>query len=117
MADKRSGEKQKGEIIEKNCIFSKENVNMGHQPEFDYLKTLGVFCITTAHVYLHYNINGYLYSLVYYLCTILTAGALMILMGIGMKYSRHHEPKNYFERAFVLLTMGQYLNILRDSLL
>ena len=40
----------------------------------------------------------------------------MILMGIGMKYSRHHEPKHYLSRAFVLLTMGQYLNIIRDSL-
>ena len=116
MADKRSGEKQKGEIIEKNCIFSKENVNMGHQPEFDYLKTLGVFCITTAHVYLHYNINGYLYSLVYYLCTILTAGALMILMGANMRYSRHHEPHDYFARSFVLFTMGQYLNLIRNCL-
>ena len=115
MTEKESESKLKEIKVDKNCIFAKENINMGHQPEFDYLKTLGVFLITIAHIYLNYS-HGILYDNVFYLVTILTAGALMILMGIGMKYSRHHEPKHYFARAIVLLTMGQYLNIIRDSL-
>ena len=113
MTEKESESKSK--TIDKNCIFIKEIINTGHQPEFDYLKSLGVFLIITTHIYLNYS-YGILYKIVYYLATIITPGSLMLLMGIGMKYSRHHEPKNYFDRAFVLLTMGQYLNILRDSL-
>jgi hypothetical protein len=115
MTEKESESKLKEIKVDKNCIFAKENINMGHQPEFDYLKTLGVFLITISHIYLNYS-HGILYDNVFYIVTILTAGALMILMGIGMKYSRHHEPKHYFARAIVLLTMGQYLNIIRDSL-
>ena len=115
MAEKESESKQKEKTIDKNCIFAKEIINAGHQPEFDYLKTLGVFLITIGHIYLEYS-HGILFTIVYYFVTVLTAGALMILMGIGMRYSRHHEPKHYFARAFVLLTMGQYLNIIRDSL-
>ena len=113
MTEKESESKSK--TIDKNCIFEKEIINTGHQPEFDYLKSLGVFLIITTHIYLNYS-YGILYKIVYYLATIITPGSLMLLMGIGMKYSRHNDPKNYLARAFVLLTMGQYLNILRDSL-
>ena len=113
MTEKESESKSK--TIDKNCIFVKEIINTGHQPEFDYLKSLGVFLIITTHIYLNYS-YGILYKIVYYLATIITPGSLMLLMGIGMKYSRHNDPKNYLARAFVLLTMGQYLNILRDSL-
>ena len=117
MTDKVLESKQKDTKICNNFIFSKDNVNMGHQPEFDYLKTLGVFCISTCHVYMHFNNgNDILYIPVYYFTTLLTAGGLMILMGANMRYSRHHEPHNYFARSFVLLTMGQYLNLIRNCL-
>ena len=115
MKEKKKESKPKETKIDQNCIFAKENINMSHQPEFDYLKSLGVFLISIGHIYLTYS-HGIIYDSVFYLITILTAGALMILMGIGMKYSRHHEPKHYFARAIVLFTLGQYLVIIRDSL-
>ena len=96
-------------------IFSKENINIGHQSELDYLKAMDIFLMILLHVYDNYS-KGYLYHYIDFISFILGAAGFMLLMGIGMKYSRHHEPKNYFDRAFVLLTMGQYLNILRDSL-
>jgi hypothetical protein len=37
-------------------------------------------------------------------------------MGIGMKYTRHHEPKDYFYRGTTLFTLGQYVNLIRDAI-
>jgi hypothetical protein len=37
-------------------------------------------------------------------------------MGVGMKYSRHRELKDYISRGVVLLTLGQYFNLIRDTL-
>ena len=87
---------------------------MAHQPEFDYLKTLGVFDITFAHIYIAFS-EGYLIKFVKHTAIILSAAGLMIVMGIGMKYSRNQGLKNYIFRGFVLLTMGQYLYLLRDT--
>ena len=42
------------EKIEENDIFSKENVNMGRQPEVDYLKAFLIFLMVNDHVYYHY---------------------------------------------------------------
>ena len=115
MKDKDSESKKKDTKTVHNSIFSKENVNMGHQPEFDYLKTIGVFDIALCHVYIFFEFCN-LFGLVKFLSLILTAGALMVLMGLGMKYSRHQELKYYFFRGFVLLTLAQYFNFLRDCL-
>ena len=38
------------------------------------------------------------------------------MMGIGMKYSRHLDLKYYFYRGFVLLTISQFFNFIRDCL-
>ena len=39
----------------------------------------------------------------------------MISMGIGMRYTRHQSPASYLMRGFALLTIGQFLNILRNA--
>ncbi len=115
MEDKKTKLKQKETLIKDNCIFSKDNVNVGHQPEFDYLKTLGVFLIILTHFEQSFS-EGILFNIAMNISYTLKAGALMVLMGIGMRYSRHHEITNYFSRGFVLLTQGQYVNILRSTL-
>ena len=115
MSDKESKSRKNETKIDENLIFSKENVNMGHQPEFDYLKTLGVYEIVLTHVYITFS-YGYLIKFIRHIAIMLSAGGLMILMGMGMRYSRHHELKYYIARGFVLLTVSQYFNILRDSL-
>ena len=107
--------KKEDEKKDNNSIFSKENVNMGHQPELDYLKAVGAFEIVTTHVYMSYSF-GVLTNVLNVSDTMITANSFMLLMGIGMKYSRHHEPKNFFSRGFALLTLGHWLNILRDGL-
>ena len=107
-------EKEK-EIIDNNYIFSKEKVNNGHQPEIDYLKSTSVVLMIITHVYLEYNM-GIFYYIMVITDNILTASTFMFLMGIGMKYSRHHEPKNYIFRGIILLTLGQHFYLIRDSL-
>ena len=46
----------------------------------------------------------------------LGAPSFMMLMGIGMKYSKHHESKYYIFRGIELLTKGQLLYLLRNGL-
>ncbi len=115
ITNNNSESKQNERKVEHNYIFSKANVNMGHQPEFDYLKTLDIFLMILLHVYDNYS-KGYIYHIIDFLSFICGAAGLMFLMGIGMKYSRHHEPKNYISRGVVLLTMGQYVNLIRNAL-
>ena len=115
MADKESKIEQKQEKIEDNIIFSKENVNMGHQSEVDYLKSYIVFLMGIAHVYSYYCV-GDLGPLIYLSSALTGGGGTMLMMGIGMKYSRHQEVKDYVSRGIILLTMGQCVNLVRDGL-
>ena len=115
MAEKESELKKKETKKCDNCIFSQENVNIGHQHEFDYLKTVGVFSFGIFHVYTIYS-YGSLLGLVDLFRLTLTAGGLMILMGMGMKYTRHHEPKDYISRGITLLSISQLFYLLKDSI-
>ena len=114
MASKDSESEQKNKI-DNIQIFSKENINTGHQPEFDYVKGLVAFLIVITHIYLSYS-YGCLFIILIVLLSIITASTPMFMMGVGMKYSRHREPKYYISRGFVLLTLSQFLNLIRDSL-
>ena len=115
MMFKKSETEKKDKKIENKSLFSKDNVNMKHQSEFDYLKTLGVFLIAHVHVYDDFS-YGYFRGIIDYIGFLVGAGGFMILMGLGMKYSRRHEIKNYIDRGISLLTMGQLLNLFRDCL-
>ena len=115
MEDKESKSEQKEAKTVNNCIFSKENVNMGHQPEIDYFKAVIVFLIGVSHVYSYFTV-GCLAIIVYTLSLILGGGGCMMQMGIAMKYSRRHEIKNYVTRGIILLTLGLYVNLIRNAL-
>ena len=115
MEDKESKSKQEKEKIDNNSIFSKENVNMGHQTEIDYLKSLLIFLMGTTHVYSYFSV-GIFGPILYSTSFILGAAGCMLLMGIAMKYSRKHDIKDYVSRGIVLLSMGQCVNIVRNGL-
>ena len=109
--------KNKDEDTDFNLIFSKENVNMGHQPEIDYHKALLIILMIHDHVYYHYSLGSfYFYKIMEFFIFVFGAGGFMFLMGIGMKYTRHHEPKHFIERGIVLLTLSQLFNLIRDSI-
>ncbi len=44
------------------------------------------------------------------------AAAFMLCMGIGTRYSRHGKASDFMARGFEILTIGQLLNLLRDSI-
>ena len=115
MKDKDSKANNKEVKLDNNCIFSKENVNMGHQPEFDYLKTLAIIIMIVSHLNFGYA-ECYIYKALEDLESLLSASTFMFLMGMGMKYSRHHEIKHFVSRGITLLTLAQFFNFLRDTL-
>ena len=115
MKDKDSDSKIGKDKIEDNFIFSKENVNMGHQPEIEYLKTLTIIIMTVSHLFIGFS-DTYIYDLLEDVEALISAGSLMFLMGMGVKYSRHHEIKHYVSRGITLLTLAQFFNFFRDTL-
>ena len=100
------------------AYFADEKVNIGRQPEVDYLKAFCIVCMIVLH-FLEDCVaepSGLLYEALEKSCTFIGAASFMICMGIGMCYSRHQEPKSYVLRGLELLTVGQFLNLLRNSL-
>ena len=98
-----------------NCIFSNEKANMGHQAEFDYFKAFLIFIMVFVHFYENFSRDN-ISLIVEIIGFILGAGGFMLLMGIGMKYSRHQEMSNYISRGINLIIKGQVANLLRYAL-
>jgi len=120
MKDKDSYSKKKDDKIDNkidnNYIFSKDNVNTGHQPEFDYLKTLDVIIMIGSHLNVGYAECYFYKAIIADVESLITAASLMFLMGLGMKYSRHQEIKHLVSRGITLLTLAQFFNFFRDAL-
>ena len=98
-----------------NGIFSNEKDNMGHQSEFDYFKAFLIFIMFPVHFYENFSRDSISLT-VEIIGFILGADGFMLLMGIGMKYSRHQELSNYISRGINLITKGQVSNLLRYAL-
>ena len=98
--------------------FSNEAVNKGRQPEIDCLKAFCIVCMIILHTYddLAQNNGGIIFRFVDFACIFLGAGAFMICMGFGMRYSKNQAPENYALRGFEIFTVGQFLNLCRNSL-
>ena len=96
--------------------FSEEKVNTGRQPELDLLKALCVVGMIFTHVMLDLATDAVPDVIDDYLTEFFGAATFMICMGIGMGYMHNQSPKAYLLRGFGLLTIGQFLNIFRNSL-
>ncbi len=94
-------------------------VNTGRQPEMDLFKTACIVFMILSHVMLDLSViesSGSDYGFIDYLICIVGAASFMICMGIGMRYSRNQSPAKYMARGIGLLTVGQFLNLLRNAL-
>jgi len=94
-------------------------VNTGRQPELDLFKTICIVFMILAHVALdltQITSEGSEYGFIDYLICIAGAATFMICMGIGMRYSKNQSPAKYVARGIGLLTVGQLLNLLRNTL-
>lgn len=92
-------------------------INKGRQPEIDCLKAFCIFFMIFLHAFEELAEEA---TAVYHFITIVEcltgAGAFMLCMGIGARYSRKQAPADYLRRGFELLTVGQALNLARDAL-
>ena len=91
-------------------------MNTGRQLEIDWLKAFCIVLMIFNHVYSDdADAPGPLGSFIDdILLFFLGAGTFMFCMGIGMRYSRNQGPKAYAYRGFCLLSIGQFLNLLRN---
>ena len=97
-------------------FFANEKVNTGRQPELDLLKALCVVGMIFVHVFLDLGKDVMPTVVDDYLTEFFGAATFMICMGIGMCYMRRQSPATYVMRGFGLLTIGQFLNLLRNAL-
>ena len=96
--------------------FSEEKVNTGRQPELDLMKALCIIGMIVIHVLLDLGSDVLPETLDNYGTEFLGAANFMLCMGIGLRYSRNQSVKGYLLRGFALLTVGQFLNLLRNAL-
>lgn len=99
------------------ALLSRDRVNTGRQPEIDILKA---FCIGWM-ILLHTQeccaeTENLAFVVSDYACTFTGAAAFMICMGLGVRYSRRQSPKEWLNRGWELLTVGQLLNLCRNAL-
>lgn len=98
--------------------FSKENVNLGRQPEIDALRALTIFFMLIVHAFESCadSLDNAVYVAFHFMELLTGAATFMFCMGMGMRFGRAQSPRSYLQRGFELLTVSQFLNILRDSL-
>ena len=96
--------------------FADEKVNTGRQPELDLLKALCVVGMIFVHSVLDLGNDVLPSTLDDYGTEFFGAATFMICMGVGMCYMHNQSAKAYVIRGFGLLTIGQFLNICRDSI-
>ena len=96
--------------------FADEQVNIGRQPELDLLKALCVIGMIFVHVILDLGKDVMPTVIDDYLTEFFGAATFMISMGIGMRYMRKQSPSVYLVRGFGLLTIGQFLNLVRNAI-
>ena len=97
--------------------FAENEVNRGRQPEIDCLKAFCIFFMIFLHTFEECaEAPGGVYHFITLIECLTGAGALMLCMGIGSRYSRKQAPGDYLKRGFELLTVGQALYLARDSI-
>lgn len=99
-------------------LFSKEEVNTGRQWAFDFTKALAILFMVAVHTFIYEygeeNMNeGFQYRLNNIYGGVLAAPAFMLSMGVGIAYSRNHDPRTMFKRGIKLILAGYLLNVVR----
>ena len=95
-----------------------KRVNTGRQPEIDMAKGVGIISMILIHAFQECapESEGILRTIPAVYNGLFGAGVFIVCTGIGMRYSRHQEPKDYAARGIALLTIAQLVNLLRNAL-
>lgn len=99
-------------------LISAHDVNCGRQNELDLARAVITFFLAPVHCMIECTGDeGLLGGIPYLFDTIIGgpfgAPMFMFLMGAGMVYTRHREPKMHLLRGMKILLMGYALNVCR----
>ena len=100
-------------------IFAKEKVNTGRQKEIDLFKAFSIIMMIITHCIDDlFNYEGCVIAEIIddQLAQIIGAQSFMICMGLGIAYSKKAAAKEHLGRGFMLLVIGQLLNLLRYAI-
>lgn len=101
-----------------NKLFTKERSNLGRQKELDLAKGVAIIFMVLVHVNEWYQspaIDGGVYTrVVEFLGSPPAAPVFMILLGIGIVYSRKSDAKTMMKRGIYLIILGYVLNLFRE---
>ena len=93
-----------------NTIFSKKEINIGRQREFDYLKGIFMLFIYLIHAFqATLSPEDAIIRWFYSFATMSGAAIFIFVMGIGTVYSKHAAPAD-FAKSGVRMVIYQYLN-------
>ena len=98
--------------------LSKEKVNTGRQPEIDIAKGICIFLMIVIHTLQTCapDNEGVLRTIIEDFGGLMGFGVFPVSTGIGMRYSRHQDPKSFARRGIALLTISQLVNLLRIAI-
>ena len=96
-------------------LIADKAVNTGRQPEMDMAKALLILLMILLHAFqaLSADSNGVILNFLGNWAGLFSGGVFLAYMGIGMRYSRHQDPKSNVVRGIALLTISQLVNLLR----
>lgn len=102
----------------KEKIFSRDEINVGRQQEFDLARAVIIFCLALIHVTIECTTDeGLCYGIPYLFDTVIggpfSAPMYMFVMGVGMCYTKKNSPTDHFVRGFKIFLLGYALNICR----
>ncbi len=99
-------------------LFSMDEVNRGRQKELDLARGFAMLFMILIHAYTELyldDIGPTKYdAVVHFLGAPPAAPVFMILLGVGIVYSKKSTPKELFRRGGTLFFLGYILNFLRD---
>lgn len=98
--------------------FSSDRINTNRQIELDLLKAVAVIVMVIDHsvseISNYFEAEMSLYdNIIFCISQIINASVFMIPMGMSIQYSRYNKANSLALRGFLLLTVGQLLNLLR----
>ena len=101
-----------------NKLFTKERSNLGRQKELDLAKGLAIIFMILVHVnetYQSTTIAGGVHNrIIEFLGSPPAAPVFMMLLGVGIVYSKKSTAKVMLKRGISLIIIGYVLNLFRE---
>jgi uncharacterized membrane protein len=100
-------------------FFTKDPCNTGRQFEIDVLRFILIYRLAVVHVFVeatpppNLDVLGIPYYFDSVVGGVIGATRFMIVMGLGLTYTRHGSPKEVFQRGVKIGIIGLILNVFR----